>query len=180
MKRTLLLLPLLLLAGGCAALKMEDTKVVETVPADKVVVTFVRPSIVLGDAYSVYLWDGDHFIGALSAGTMIQYETTPGEHLFLGRSENWTYATGNLEAGRRYLIKANMFPGFAMRAAFASMPATDERLPGWYRDYRPKVAPERERRRYEAGRLQDTEVAIQNFRGGAVTSFAQILSSDAH
>ena len=179
MKRLLALLPVLMLAGGCAAIPMNDTEAVAVVPADKVVVSFIRPVIMIGEAIPLYLWDGDHFIGALGSGKMVQYVTSPGEHLFLGQSENWTYASGSLQAGKRYLIKANMFPGFTMRAAFASMPATDPRMAEWYK-YKPKVAPETERAGYEVENLADTQAAIQDFRGGAVKSFAQILPGDAH
>jgi hypothetical protein len=180
MKRLLALLPVLMLAGGCAAIPMNDTTAVANVPADKALVTFIRPVIMIGEAIPVYLWDGDHFIGVLGSGKMVQYEASPGEHLFLGRSENWTYASGSLQAGKRYLIKTNMFPGFTMRAAFASMPATDSRMAQWYKDYKPKVAPEDERVGYEAENLSDTQAAIQDFRGGSVKSFAQILPGDAH
>lgn len=180
MKRLLALLPVLVLAGGCAAIPMNDAEAVASVPADKAVVTFIRPVIMIGEAIPLYLWDGDHFIGVLGSGTMVQYEASPGEHLFLGQSENWTYASGSLQAGKRYLIKANMFPGFTMRAAFASMPATDSRMPEWYKDFRPKVAPEDKRVGYEAENLADAQAAIQDFRGGAVKSFAQILPGDAH
>ena len=180
MKKLLALLPVLMLAGGCAAIPMNDTTKVASVPADKALVTFVRPVIMIGEAIPVYLWDGDHFIGVLGSGKMVQYVTSPGEHLFLGHSENWTYASGRLEAGKRYLIKTNMFPGFTMRAAFASMPATDSRMPQWYESYTAKVAPDDKRAEYEAENLSDTQAAIQDFRGGAVKSFAQILPGDAH
>jgi len=43
MRRLLVLLPVLLLSGGCAAFKMSDAKVVASVPEDKAVVTFNRP-----------------------------------------------------------------------------------------------------------------------------------------
>jgi len=180
MKRLLALLPVLMLAGGCAAIPMNATKAVDSVPPDKALVTFIRPVIMIGEAIPLYLWDGEHFVGVLGSGSMVQYEAAPGEHLFLGQSENWTYASGTLQAGKRYLIKANMFPGFTMRAAFASMPATDERLAGWYKEFRPKVAPEDKRAEYEVENLSDTQAAIQDFRGGAVKSFAQILPGDAH
>jgi len=169
-----------LLGSGCAAIPMHDTNVVKEVPPGKALVTFVRPVIMIGEAMNVYLWDGEHFIGVLGSGDMVQYEATPGEHLFLGRSENWTYASGSLEAGKRYLIKTNMFPGFAMRAAFASMPSTDARLPEWYTKMPPKAAAEADRAKYEAGKIGDTRKAIASFKDGAVKSFAQILPGDGH
>lgn len=180
MKHLLALLPVLMLVGGCAAIPMNDTEAVAAVPPDKALVTFIRPVIMIGEAIPVYLWDGDHFIGVMGSGSMVQYEASPGEHLFLGQSENWTYARGSLQAGKRYLIKTNMFPGFTMRAAFASMPASDSRLGDWYKNYRPKIAPEDKRVEYEAENLSDTEAAIQEFRAGAVKSFAEILPGDAH
>jgi hypothetical protein len=169
-----------LLLGGCAAIPMQEAKLVMAAPPDKAIVTFIRPVIMIGEAMNVYLWDGDRFIGVLGSGDMVQYEATPGEHLFLGRSENWTYASGSLEAGKRYLIKTNMFPGFAMRAAFASMPATDVRLSDWYAKMPPKAAAEADRAKYEASKVADARQAIANFKDGKVKSFAQILPGDGH
>jgi hypothetical protein len=180
MKRLLAFLPVLMLAGGCAAIPMNKTTAVANVPADKALVTFIRPVMMIGDAIPVYLWDGDHFIGVLGSGSMVQYEASPGDHLFLGNAENWTYATGSLQAGKRYLIKTNMFPGFTMRAAFASMPSTDIRMSQWYADFQPKVAPEDRRADYQSKNVPAAEKAIQNFRAGAVKSFASILPGDAH
>jgi hypothetical protein len=159
---------------------MTDTTVVEAAPPDKALVTFVRPFIFFGEKIPVYLWDGDHLIGVLGSRGMVQYQATPGEHLFLGHAENWTYATGNLKAGKRYLIKASMYPGFTMRAAFVSVHSGDALLSEAYKTFRPQVAPEEQRAKYEAQVRAETQAAMKSFRAGEVESFAEILEGDGH
>ncbi len=76
--------------------------------------------------------DGDSFIGTLSAGTLVQYRVAPGPHVFMANSENWSYVKADLQPGKHYFIKANMFPGFATaRSALTPVPNTDERIKTW-------------------------------------------------
>ena len=78
MKRLLALLPVLMLAGGCAAIPMNATKTVDSVPPDKALVTFIRPVIMIGEAIPLYLWDGDHFVGVLGSGsTSVRWNSSP-------------------------------------------------------------------------------------------------------
>lgn len=172
---------LALLAGGCASVKMVDARDTKVVEPGKVLVTFVRQPVWMGDGIPVDLWDGEHYIGVLGPGHIVQYETTPGEHLFLGNAENWTYASGSLVAGKRYYVKANVFMGFATaRVAFGIAENSDDRVDKWHAEYAAKAAPEQARAAFEAKALGDVQEAIQRFRSGGVTSFATFTDTSAH
>jgi hypothetical protein len=178
--RRFLAVGLLLVLGGCAAVPTKPAKHQEAPATGKALVTFVRQSIWMGDGIHAYLWDGERFIGRLSAGTMVQVEVEPGEHVFMSNAENWSYATGSLEAGKTYVIKANAFPGaLTMRMALASIPASDARRETWDRKMAPKLVPEEARASYETKNAARAREALQNFRDGKVTSFAQIGPGDA-
>src|SRR5687767_6715547 len=102
----------LLLLVGCAAAPMRPAQFKATAEPAQATVTFVRESVWMGDGIHLYLWDGDTFIGTLSAGTLVQYRVAPGPHVFMANSENWSYVKADLQPGKSYFIKANMFPGF--------------------------------------------------------------------
>jgi hypothetical protein len=177
--RVLVLGTLAALSTGCASIKMVDTDSTKVVPAGKVLVTFVRQSVWMGDGIPVDLWDGTHYIGVLGPGTIVQYETTPGDHLFLAQAENWTYASGSLIEGKRYYLKANIFPGaMTARAAFGVAERTDTRIDEWHK-WHAKAAPEDARAAFEAEGLVDVNEAIELFKSGGVKSFAPIVDAQA-
>jgi hypothetical protein len=127
--------------AGCQSVPTRNVERLRAPPEGQVLVSFVRTSMLTMDSQTVHIWDGDHYIGPLNAGRVLQYVTTPGEHLFIGRIENWTYAAGSLEAGRHYHIKANITPMIGSpRVHFGVALATDERIAGW--DKFPTVAPD--------------------------------------
>ena len=170
-----------LLAGGCASVKMVNAETKAVASAGKALVTFVRQPVWMGDGIPVDLWDGEHYIGVLTPGKMVQYEATPGEHLFLGNAENWTYASGSLVAGKRYYVKANVFMGFATaRVAFGIAENSDDRVDKWHKEYEAKAAPEEARAAFEAEALGDVQEAIQLFKSGSVTSFATFTDTHGH
>jgi hypothetical protein len=172
---------LALLASGCASIKMIDAESTTAVPPGKVLVTFVRQSVWMGDGIPVDLWDGEHYIGVLGPSEIVQYVTTPGEHLFLGNAENWTYASGSLVADKRYYVKANVFMGFATaRVAFGIAENSDDRPRKWHEEYDARAAPEEARAAFEAKSLGDVQEAIQQFRSGGVGSFATFTDTHAH
>lgn len=167
-----------LLATGCASVKMIDTQATRAVPPGKALVTFVRQSVYMGDGIPVDLWDGKHYIGVLQPGSIVQYEATPGDHLFLANSENWSYAKGSLVEGKRYYVKANVFPGvMTARTALGVAERGDTRIEQWH-TWRAKAAPEAARAAFEEKGSPDVDEAIRNFDGGGVKSFATI--TDAH
>ena len=177
--RVLMLGALAVLASGCASIKMVPKETTREVPADAVLVTFVRQSIYMGDGIPVDLWDGEHYIGVLQPGTAVQYAATPGEHLFLAHAENWSYASGSLVAGKRYYVKANIYPGFAtVRVALGVAYTTDERIDEWHNRYKGMAAPEAARAAFESEGLPQAQAAISTFKDGKVSDFAEI--TDAH
>jgi hypothetical protein len=96
--------------SGCSSSMMTQTETQVLDSPDQALVTFIRPSM-FGGAIQFGIWDGDHFIGVLSAKSYVQYLAEPGEHLFLARAENWSYVKANLEAGKEYFIIGKVFPG---------------------------------------------------------------------
>lgn len=165
-----------LLVGGCASI-MQPTGLTTQPSQAKALVTFVRPSIFFGDGVDAYVWDRDHFIGAVGAGTLVQYETEPGEHLFLGSSENWTYAKANLEPGKHYFIKTNIFPGaFYGRVAFATVPPTDPRLVQWLK-LKPMKSSDKQQDYVTKNRAK-AHAAAEYFDSGGVSVFATLGPSD--
>jgi hypothetical protein len=166
-------------AAGCASVPMKQVKVITAPPPETVLVTFVRQSIFAGDGIKVDVWDGTHYIGPLAAGTLVQYRTTPGEHLFVGAAENWSYATGSLVAGKQYFIKANMFPGIGVaRVAWGVAEATDQRIPKW-RKWKAMAPDQAKRAAFETKSQTKIEGAVQKFRDGAISSFADIKPENA-
>lgn len=172
---------LAVLATGCSSIRMVDAESTTVVPPGKALVTFVRQSVWMGDGIPVDLWDGEHYIGVLGPSEIVQYVAAPGKHLFLGNAENWTYASGVLEPGRRYYVKANVFMGFATaRVAFGIAENSDDRVPKWHEEYSAMAAPEKERAAFEAEALGDVQEAIQLFNSGGVASFATFTDTSAH
>jgi hypothetical protein len=177
--RLLAILCVAALATGCASIKMVDVSPTKVVPPGKALVTFVRQSVYMGDGIPVDLWDGEHYIGVLKAGTIVQYLATPGDHLFLANAENWSYASGSLVEGKRYYLKANVFPGvMTARIAFGVAERTDDRIDQWHQ-WDAKAAPEAPRAEFEEAELATVQEAIQTFKSGAVKSFAPITDDQA-
>ena len=107
-----------LIACGCSSSIMTKTERLSAPQSGQAIVNFVRPSMV-GGAISFGLWDGDSFVGILMPGTCIQYQTTPGEHYFMARAENWSCVKANLAPDKQYVIKANPVLGvWKARVAF--------------------------------------------------------------
>jgi hypothetical protein len=110
-KRFFLLTLALLILSGCASSVMHKAEPISLGNrSDKALVTFMRPSH-FGGAIQFGIWDSEKFIGVLSAGAYVQYLADPGEHVFLGRAENWSYVKANLEGGKQYFVLGKVFPG---------------------------------------------------------------------
>ncbi len=117
------------------------------------------------------LWNGNHFIGVLLTGTMVQYEATPGEHLFMARSaENWSYASGVVAEGKRYYLKANFFPRFlAQYVVLGIAERTDQRIEEWDK-LKARAPVEEERAKFESTKQPNLQKRIQGLqeRRGAI------------
>lgn len=166
------------LLSGCASVQMQDTALITAPKPNVAIVTFVRPSIFFGDGVAMDIWDGPHYIGSLGAGRLIQYETTPGKHLFLANAENWSYAVAELEAGRQYFIKGNVFPGIGMgRVALGAATRNEPRIEEWL-TYKPGVATEKDRKEMSEKKKAEVGAAIADFESGKVTAFATLKKDD--
>lgn len=101
MKKSLLFFVLLLFNTTFYA---QDLAVELVKPAaGKSIVYFTRTSSA-GLLINFSFYDGEEFIGKLKPGKFIAYECDPGEHIFIGKSENTDYVEANLEANRVYII----------------------------------------------------------------------------
>jgi hypothetical protein len=99
-----LLVAVVLLLAACAS-----THMTETVPAQKVtgpapgkaLLYILRPSM-FGGAIQSTVYDGDQYIGTVSAGTHIAYIAEPGRHMFMVIGENADFMEADLLADKTY------------------------------------------------------------------------------
>jgi hypothetical protein len=105
---------------GCASQIMIPSFPVDSINNNKALVTFLPSKWVtvsrgpFGPQYNAStefdLWDGENFIGALSAQTYVQYAADPGEHLFIAKGGNWSFVKANLQSGKRYYVILTTYP----------------------------------------------------------------------
>lgn len=165
---------------GCASVKMRPAPAMAAPTKDEVVVNFVRPRIWVGDGIHVDLWDGETFIGTLKAGTKIQYKTTPGNHVFLADAENWAYLVGELEGGKEYYFKANIFPGvMTARVAMGVAYPGDKRVREWEDDFQSVMPIEADRVRVESENAAEVRKALDKYEAGEVSS-GEITAEHGH
>lgn len=88
---------------------------IESAPADKAVVYFVRPSS-LGFAINFSYFDSAQLIGKFNGPAYIRYVCNPGKHVFWARSENRDFVEAEVQAGKIYFIEAIVNMG-AIKAA---------------------------------------------------------------
>jgi hypothetical protein len=163
---------------SCASVSMQKVPLISAPQANTALVTFVRTSVFFGDGVSMDIWDGERFVGSLGAGTMIQYETEPGGHLFLANAENWSYTSANLLPGKRYFIRANIFPGVgSARVALAAVPKTDPRIEEWQSKLAPMRALPADKQAVESRKQNEIRAAVAAFKAGQVT-FGQLRPED--
>jgi len=101
MKNNILLL-LLLCAGTLFAQEQEPVEL-QTPSENKSLVYFARRSAV-GPLIKFRIYDGDTYLGKLSANRYITYECDPGLHVFVAKSENSSFVEAELEAGKVYVL----------------------------------------------------------------------------
>lgn len=121
----------LLCLTGCAGLgNMKEVEFQVKAKSDMATVNIVRRAVFMGDGAKVEAWDGDRFIGTLSAGKLLQYETKPGVHTFMVYVQGaWGVAKGELKPGKTYYLKFNMSGWGPISLGVAK--ATDSRIPEW-------------------------------------------------
>lgn len=180
MKRILASMVLALAAflSGCVSIPMQPTQLVKAPGEAKALVTFVRPAVFFGDGMPIDIWDGPNYVGSLGAGSLIQHPVDPGKRLFMANAENWSYAAADLQAGKHYIIKANLFPGVITgRVALGTVTQQDPRL-SELMGLKPMVAPEKDRKEASDKKGGEARRAIANFESGKVSSFATVLPGD--
>lgn len=115
---------ILLFVVGCAGSSkyMAKTAHVSSVPREKAIVYFMRPS---GFGFGIHfqIWDRYRLIGLSQAKCYFSYECDPGKHLFIGRAENKRAVEANLEAGKCYYLITRVMMG-AWKARMAFIPVT--------------------------------------------------------
>jgi len=119
------LLLMALLASGCANVDngmMMKTERISAPEPGKALVTFVNISP-RATAFSFAVWDGEELVGVLDGGTCTERQVAPGEHYFLGQSENWSCVKADLAANKHYVVRLRWFTGLA-RARVALLPVT--------------------------------------------------------
>jgi hypothetical protein len=156
------------LLAGCSSV-MQKTAVVDHVSNDQAIVSFVRPSIFFGDGLDYDLWDGNKFIGVLGSGTIVQYKTTPGSHVFMSKGRYWAYVKADLAAGKQYFIKLSVLPfgGLVLSAIEAQR---NPNVKDWYR-YQAKELMEGKGESYSAGKKEDAERALKDFNDGRTNGY---------
>ena len=104
---------LLLCIVGCSTghrYEVLSIKPPTDVPDDKALVYFFTPPIGLSLYYTVFE-DGKP-IGMAKHNTYFTYYTTPGRHIYEGKTEFKSSLETNLQAGKVYYIKCTAVPGF--------------------------------------------------------------------
>ncbi len=159
----------LLLITGCTNLaKMTPVERITSLEDDSSLVNFVRPSILVGDAIKYEIWDGKSFIGTLGAGTMIQYKTTPGDHVFMLDSKNrgWAFVKANLKEGKTYYMKPNMPPFAGMILGVAK--STDDRVEIWHETLTPMAVDKVKSKEIPIESIKQAESRLNDFKLGKV------------
>ncbi|GGA95672.1 hypothetical protein [Agarivorans gilvus] len=129
--RVIVFFAVLLGLTGCAGLgNMKEVEFQAEAKPDVAMVNIVRRAVFLGDGAKVEAWDGDEFIGTLSAGKLLQYEAKPGIHTFMVYIQGaWGVAKGDLKPGKTYYLKFNMSGWGPISLGVAE--STDPRIPEW-------------------------------------------------
>jgi hypothetical protein len=87
---------------------------------DKVLVFFTRPSS-YGGMIQATIYDGETYVGTVSSGTHVAYETTPGPHLFMVIAESADFMQAELLPGRTYYAGVHARMG-VWKARFSFVP----------------------------------------------------------
>ncbi|MGR9115950.1 MAG: hypothetical protein ACU85E_09305 [Gammaproteobacteria bacterium] len=142
MKRFILIgivIPVLLLAGGCTSSLMKksvsDNEVIPAGNPEHAQIIFMRPSS-FGGAIQSSVFDlkqegsqlsDDVFVGIVSANTKVLYDAEPGYHLFMVVGENADFMPAHLQAGKTYYALVTPRMGW-WKARFSLKPIHQETL----------------------------------------------------
>lgn len=111
--KKLVLLFLILFSSGIFAQEVEQLPSQEGLPKPKEGKCLVYLTRRGASAFllKISIYDGDLYLGKLSANKFFAYECDPGEHAFIAKSENTYYVDANLEEGRTYVLDVQIKPG---------------------------------------------------------------------
>ncbi len=93
-----------LLLSACASTHMavvEEAAQITRPESGKALVYFLRPTS-FGGAIQATIYDGDEYIGTISANTHIAYQANPGKHFFMVIGENADFMQAELTEGKTY------------------------------------------------------------------------------
>ncbi|WP_406667496.1 hypothetical protein [Gallaecimonas sp. GXIMD1310] len=130
MLKKLLIIASVLLFSGCASnpMAVSASQKIQPPENDKAQVVFMRSSF-LGGAINASLYDVTDgtikFIGIVSNGTKIDYNTTPGKHTFMVVSEAADFMESNLKQGKNYFSVITPRMGL-WKARFSLWPFKDD------------------------------------------------------
>jgi hypothetical protein len=162
---SLLALALSLGTAGCAPIMKSTTLQTESVGSHSALVNFVRPRILKRDAVVIDLWDGDTFVGVIGAGSMIQYQAQPADHVFMiRRGSNWSFIKAKLAAGKYYFIKINVSADYPSLSVVNAR--KDDRIKMWLTQLEPIEIDPKEVGPYVSKRIGDASEALRDFRDG--------------
>ncbi len=140
---------------------------VQSAPADKALITFVRATR-YGKKSEFVVWDSDRFMGLLEGGQYFQQVVDPGEHMFIVHAQNWAYIKANLEAGKKYYVLLNVSMGFT-HAVAVPVPLTkgqaeygQAQIDEWMAKLTPITPNEAVAAQFEARRKPQITQAVEN------------------
>jgi hypothetical protein len=114
-----------LFLSACASSHMvvvEEGARVTRPESGKALVYFVRPTS-FGGAIQATLYDGDDYLGTISAHTHLAYQAKPGKHLFMVIGENADFMQADLTEGKTYSAVVQPRMG-VWKARFSFQPAS--------------------------------------------------------
>jgi hypothetical protein len=115
----------LLFLSACASSHMvvvEEGARVTRPESGKALVYFLRPTS-FGGAIQATVYDGDDYMGTVSAHTHLAYQAKPGKHLFMVIGENADFMQADLTEGKTY--SAVVMPRMGVwKARFSFLPGS--------------------------------------------------------
>ena len=161
------------LLAGCSGALMTQSSELRVAPPEQALVT-ILPGATHEDATRVEIWDGERLIGVLEPGSYFQFTARPGEHLIMGKGEEWSYVKATLAAGRRYTILAQLTPGiFKSNVALEPVrkwelkdPATVRRIELAMRTLEPRAPIEKRLDEFSVPKQPAARQAVAAFEAG--------------
>lgn len=164
--------------GGCTSSHMTRLTPDEQTNGpdpDKALINFMRPAS-FGGAIQSALYDGDTYIGTISANTRLCYQAEPGQHLFMIVGESADFMQANLLPNKTYYVNVAPRPGF-LKARFSLRPMNgqvpQDKIDKW-------VKATREVKVNEKGKLWANKngASIQNLKKKYLTKWNQKSEKD--